>query len=102
MEMTGNVFENVVSVGDTYSRAFDGLPGDGQISATGYPNQPGWPSPFSGNNAFAFIGGYRGGGFGDKPPHAYMVSDRSNSYNLAASIADASPESGGRGGRTAP
>lgn len=102
MEMTGNVFEDVIMVGDPYSRAFDGLPGDGKVDADGNENQPGWPQPYTFTDPSGQIGGYRGGGMIDRDTHYYTVSDRSHGYNTSASSQPASPDGGGRGSRTAP
>jgi len=101
MEMTGNVYEDVIMVGDPASRAYDGLPGDGAVDSNGDENQPDWPAffIFSGPGQ---IGGFRGGGLTDPTLRHYTVSDRSRGYSTTASSAPASPDGGGRGARTAP
>lgn len=43
MEMSGNLSEIVVFLGDADGRAFDGSNGDGEIFSTGYADQSGWP-----------------------------------------------------------
>jgi formylglycine-generating enzyme required for sulfatase activity len=87
MELSGNAFETVASVGDSEGRAFTGIAGDGELAADGSPDVEGWPTRF----------GYRGGGLGT--PEALRVSDRSlgGSPTIGPSI-----HAGFRGVRTAP
>ncbi len=45
MEMTGNLDERVVNIGNSYGRAFTGINGDGTLNTTGNANVPYWPNP---------------------------------------------------------
>ena len=45
MEMSGNVWERVVSLGNTSGSAFNGTNGDGTLTVNGDANQATWPSP---------------------------------------------------------
>jgi formylglycine-generating enzyme required for sulfatase activity len=92
MEMTGNVWERVVSLGDVVGSAFNGSNGDGTLTVNGDANQTTWPSPLT-----AIGTGYRGGAWNTYAPYNYeQLSNRSN-----ATIADATRVSsfGGRGVR---
>lgn len=74
MELTGNLYERAVSVGNPQGRAFTGLHGNGSISATGTANVANWPLG-SGEGL-----GYRGGSYFN--PNIYLyVSDRSDAAN---------------------
>jgi formylglycine-generating enzyme required for sulfatase activity len=93
MEMSGNLWERVVSVGNSAGRAFTDVNGDGVLNATGDANQATWPGT-GGNGA-----GLRGGSWSNNPTTPCRISDRIN-----ASFATSSRSSnyGGRGVRTAP
>ena len=95
MEMTGNLSERTVTVGDNSGRAFTGTNGDGMLATNGDANTVNWPG------ASAIGVGSRGG--------AALLSIfplerlHSSSRILAASPSTArSNSSGGRGCRTAP
>ena len=73
MEMTGNVYERAISVGNPEGRAFTGNHGDGAITGGGRHNVANWPA---GNEGI----GYRGGAY----PNAITfiwVSDRNDAAN---------------------
>ncbi|MFA7361585.1 MAG: SUMF1/EgtB/PvdO family nonheme iron enzyme [Candidatus Kapaibacterium sp.] len=55
MEMSGNLEERCVTVGNPTGRAFNGLHGNGLLSTTGYANVTNWP------NSAALGAGFRGG-----------------------------------------
>ena len=64
LDLSGNATETVISVCTSEGLAFRAIPGDGNISSTGYYNQPYWPPftlPISDNNVCTFH--YRGGSF---------------------------------------
>jgi len=68
MEMTGNVYEQVISTTTTTGVAFTGMVGDGEISTTpspGYANVPFWPSKTASTVATSGAVGkaLRGGGW---------------------------------------
>jgi formylglycine-generating enzyme required for sulfatase activity len=62
MELSGNAWERAVSVGHPEGRKFNGLHGDGNLSANGYANVSNWPGTFAGTTVESNVGvGYRGG-----------------------------------------
>ncbi len=76
MELSGNLWERPVTIGNTSGRAFTGVLGDGSLDPSGNSNVTNWP----GTNADG--SGCRGGNWGDSSyEHFCWVSDRS----LAAS-----------------
>jgi hypothetical protein len=96
MEMTGNLIEQLITMGYPEGRVFTGLPGDGNLDATGVSNEN-WP-----NNASLWQGsGFKGGYYQTASPLDMMVSDRrfagDNFYFFGARAG-----AGGRGVRTAP
>lgn len=44
MELSGNIWERAVTVGNSTGRSFTGLNGDGELTATGTANVLNWPS----------------------------------------------------------
>lgn len=90
MEMSGNLFERLISVAEPEFRTFDGRHGDGVLNAAGSANVPTWPTGFS---RTAFRGGSYLNSF-----NFMRVSDRSVSSD-AALIGNS--RLGGRGVRTA-
>lgn len=101
MEMTGNLREGVVTLGDIDGRDFDGSHGNGEVNGSGYSDNAGWPghdgtqidgSPISG-------WGYRGGGENNAIAQLY-VSDRT--YAITHTTGTTSTFAGGRGVRNAP
>jgi formylglycine-generating enzyme required for sulfatase activity len=96
MEMSGNLTEQVVTVGAPDGRAFIGGHGDGILMVGGDPNVPDWPY-FTGTGS-----GLRGGSFKPAIPVKNLtVSDRSDAANNG-NFFFSSPYIGGRGVRTAP
>jgi hypothetical protein len=93
--MSGNLTEQVVTVGAPDGRAFIGQHGDGILRVGGDPNVPDWPY------ATGTGMGLRGGSFGSVIPVNLTVSDRSDAANPGIFIVP-SPYVGGRGVRTAP
>lgn len=65
MDMTGNVVERTVTIGNVDGRAFIGNHGDGIISANGFANESSWPGLVNGEVSGAAGSGYRGGAYGD-------------------------------------
>jgi hypothetical protein len=96
MEMTGNLVEQLVTMGYPEGRVFTSQPGDGILAATGFSNEnwPGQPTYWQGS-------GFKGGYYATLSPFDLMVSDRSgaadNFYFFGARAG-----TGGRGVRTAP
>jgi formylglycine-generating enzyme required for sulfatase activity len=87
MELSGNVWETVITCGLVASRIFDGASGDGNLNTAGDADVTGWPT-----NA---LGG-RGGGWQNDQSHL-RVSDRF--YINFAALRE--PGNGFRCGRTA-
>ena len=69
MEMSGNLLERAIGVGNTDGRAYTGNHGDGTIDASGNPNVANWPA----SNASGV--GFRGGSMYNAKTHL-RVSDR--------------------------
>lgn len=92
MEMSGNVWERPVTVGNPSGRAFIGANGNGLLTATGYADVSNWP------NTTGLGACFRGGCWYDNVMHL-RVSHR----DLAAYTNDTRiVNSGGRGVRVAP
>jgi formylglycine-generating enzyme required for sulfatase activity len=96
MEMSGNLIEQVVTVGAADGRAFIGQHGDGQLRVGGDPNVADWPYL----NGTGF--GLRGSGFKSSPVQKLMVSDRSAAADHSNYFGIRNQDVGGRGVRTAP
>lgn len=101
MEMSGNVWERTVTVGQPEGRVFTGLHGDGILNSVYVPglikigdaNVPGWPD----NSAVG--SGFRGGAWYFPDPQSACISNR-----IYAASGQSFPlyDFGGRGVRTAP
>jgi formylglycine-generating enzyme required for sulfatase activity len=92
MEMTGNLLEHFVTVGNPTGRSFTGMHGNGTVNTYGNADVTNWPGTNS--NGAGFRGGYW-----YIPAQYVMVSDRSGA---AGTDANRYHSDGGRGGRTAP
>ena len=90
MELSGNVYENVITVGRPEGRAFTGISGDGVLSVAGEANVANWPDGAIGI-------GYRGGSYANATPF-FLVSDRTDAANI---IENGNSRLGFRGGRSA-
>lgn len=91
MELTGNLYERCITVGNPEGRAFSGNHGDGVLLFSGSHNVSGWPA--DDNTGF----GYRGGSFFNGSDFI-RLSDR---YDAATVLAGANNRLGFRGVRTA-
>jgi len=98
MEMTGNLWDAVVTIGNPTGRDFTGLHGDGELSANGHANQSLWPGISSNEVTGATGAGWRGGDLGGWNTDGW-VSDRRNAF---AGDANRYWSVGFRGVRTAP
>ncbi len=88
MELSGNVWEVPVTVGNATCRAFTGLHGDGVLTVAGDADVANWPA----------TGGFRGGSSADT-----MTTPRVSNRTYAASPATGRDfASGGRAVRSAP
>jgi formylglycine-generating enzyme required for sulfatase activity len=98
LDMSGNVWERPVTVGNPEGRAFTGTHGRGELSAGGFAVNADWPGFSSGEVTGAAGVGSRGGSWYLSASVA-RVSDR----NLAAfTLAPRSDNYGGRLARTSP
>jgi formylglycine-generating enzyme required for sulfatase activity len=61
MELSGNLWERPVTVGNATGRAFTGVHGNGALSANGHANETAWPGLTSGEVTSATGSGFRGG-----------------------------------------
>jgi len=91
MELTGNVYERCISVGNPEGRAFTGTHGNGTLLFSGSHNVDSWPA--DNNTGF----GYRGGSYLNRS-NFVRLSDR---YDAASVLSGANSRLGFRGVRTA-
>lgn len=108
MELTGNVRERIVTVGNATGRGFNGTHGDGTLTTVagseGNATNTDWPGidAVPANGVTGLTGcGSRGGGFGDSPPHLSTADRSTGVWNAFQDIIN-SRETGGRAARTAP
>ena len=92
MELSGNLWERPVTVGNATGRAFTGLHGDGALDGTGNANVTYWP----GTDA---VGAGSRGGVWRYDATIARTSDRGNAANT---VAGRSYDYGGRAVRTSP
>jgi formylglycine-generating enzyme required for sulfatase activity len=84
MELSGNLWERTVTVGNSNGRAFIGLHGNGNLSSNGHANVSGWPTlNASGELTSATGSGIRGGSYGTQTSNL-RVSDRASAALTAA------------------
>ena len=98
MELSGNLWERVVTLGNTTGRAFTGVHGDGILSAAGHANEVLWPGLSGGLVTGAAGSGLRGGSWINSSPYA-QVADR---YRGSLPSTDRSFVNGFRCARTSP
>ena len=98
MEMSGNVYERVVTVGHSSARLFTGIHGNGTISSNGHANENFWPGNSNGEVFQAWGASCRGG--------LWNTWDNELRISSRARINDPNGDRisyfGGRGVRTAP
>jgi len=68
MEMSGNIWEEIVSTGSAEGRKYKGSHGDGELNDEGYAEQADWPNPKT-----AIGMGVRGGVFLSPEPYYVMM-----------------------------
>lgn len=84
MEMSGNLWEQVVSVVNATGLAFSGLHGDGSLNPTGNATIENWPGYSGGQVTTATGSGLRGGGW-DADQDRLRVSDRGSISSTGSS-----------------
>ena len=89
MELSGNLYERAITVGNPEGRAFTGLHGNGSINGAGAANVANWPAANAGI-------GYRGGSYANGAQFI-LVSDRNDAAN---SFSGSNSRIGFRGVRT--
>ncbi|MFN3530427.1 MAG: SUMF1/EgtB/PvdO family nonheme iron enzyme [Bacteroidia bacterium] len=92
LELSGNLNERCVSIGNAAGRAFTGLHGDGMLNNAGDADVSQWPDQ-SGGGA-----GFRGGGWADSAA-AMELANRSRAAETSSTRAS---ENGGRAARSQP
>jgi formylglycine-generating enzyme required for sulfatase activity len=94
MELSSNVWEQIVTVGNASGRAFTGVHGNGSLDSNGIADAANWP-----NNSSATSGaGVRGGNYQTSQSFS-QLSDRSSASTTSTGR---NRRTGGRGVRTAP
>jgi len=91
MEMSGNLWEKTVTVGNATGRAYTGVHGNGALSAAGYADISTWPGYVTSEVTGATGSGLRGGsildywmGVSDRNLGAFDYSDRFNNGGFRA------------------
>jgi len=96
MELSGNVSERCVSVGNSAGRLYTGKHGDGLIDVNGNANVELWPNPLTGDGVANRGGSFYSSPFGNQFP--VLLSDRGWG---AVFFGSGDLSDGGRGCRTA-
>jgi formylglycine-generating enzyme required for sulfatase activity len=91
MELSGNLWERVVTLGNATGRTFSGANGNGTLTAAGASDVSGWPS--------AAGTGWKGGSWLNTTTNSATTSDRAQAANTNNTR---SADAGGRGVRTIP
>ncbi len=113
MELSGNVWEDVVSPGSVAGRSFTGLHGNGTLNATGAADVDFWPginnngNPATANTAYGGVNGcinYAGIGFAGGTWNTIQWSQVSDRQYVTGwnGLSGRDNRNGGRGVRTAP
>lgn len=98
MQMSDNVYERAVTIGNSDGRNYTGSHGDGALSSNGHANSATWPGLTNGEVTGASGSGFRGGNFSYS--HTYMrISER---LYGALTLDIRFEVSGSRGVRSAP
>jgi len=80
MELSGNLWERPVTIGNVTGRGFTGLHGNGALSINGYANVTAWPGLSSEEVTGAIGAGFRGGSWQAYESHL-RVSGRGSAAN---------------------
>jgi hypothetical protein len=89
MELSGNLWERVVTLGNATGRTFSGVHGNGTLTAAGASDVAGWPA--------AAGTGWKGGSWLNTTTNSATTSDRAEANNANNTR---SADAGGRGVRT--
>jgi hypothetical protein len=89
MELSGNLWERVVTVGNATGRTFSGAHGNGTLNSSGDADVSGWPA--------AAGTGWKGGSWLNTTTNSATTSDRAQAANTDNTRA---ADAGGRGVRT--
>ena len=81
MEMSGNLYERCVTLGNETGRSYEGSCGDGELTSDGYGNNSDWPGYSSGKVSGATGSGFRGGD-SDSYGDYLRISNRSYAANV--------------------
>jgi formylglycine-generating enzyme required for sulfatase activity len=73
MDLAGNVWERVITLGSPAGRAFKGSAGDGRLDEQGNATNEDWPHTYKGASGH----GYRGGGFYEQGRAANLTNPHS-------------------------
>ena len=98
MELSGNLWERPVTVGNETGRSFTGTHGNGTLTSDGYADNSDWPGYVTSKISGATGSGIRGGGWLFSSTYA-RVSDRNHAAHTYTSR---SKISGARASRTSP
>ena len=98
MELSGNLGERPVTVGNATGRGFTGVHGNGTLSANGRANETAWPGLAGGEVTGATGTGFRGGDWNNTAIYL-RLSDR---FDAASTVTFRSSLNGGRGVRVSP
>ena len=96
MELSGNVFEGVVTIANAGGRAYTGVHGNGALTAGGHADASGWPDDESDGSA------WRGGSFYQEPGMSSTQEHTISSRTWCGNTVPVVHSLGGRGVRTAP
>jgi formylglycine-generating enzyme required for sulfatase activity len=91
MELSGNLWERVVTLGNATGRTFSGVHGNGTLTTGGASDVAGWPA--------AAGAGWKGGSWLNATTNSATTSDRAQAANTDNTR---SADAGGRGVRTIP
>lgn len=78
-ELSGNLWERVISIGNPSGRNFNGSNGNGMLNENGYADVPSWPGTDANGT------GFRGGSW-NASMHLAMTSDRYSAANEMAKM----------------
>ena len=76
MEMSGNVHERTVTLGNATGRVFSGTHGNGELSGDGHADVSDWPGYSFGEVTSSIGSGFRGGGAYNDVAETMRVSNR--------------------------